>query len=357
MTTKDISQIDSNFKCVMVDGRPTAYLDTDTSPFVFEGLAWNNRPVYYRLPQYLTPNDVNEGALYSNQTAGCCVRFKCDSPFLAIRAKLTNSFDMNHMPRCGSAGFDLYIKNRNGQFVFVKAAQPNRDEENFERLLYPSAPQGMNEYLLNYPLYGSVEKVEIGTALESHIEAPTPHKISKPILFYGSSITQGGCASRPGNAYTSMLCRKLDAPQINLGFSGCGRGEIAIAKAIADLDLSCFVMDYDHNAPSIEHLNATHEIFFKTIREKNPNLPVLLLSMCDFYDNDYCKSRREIIRKTYENALASGDKYVAFIDGELLWGKDDRDACSVDGCHPNDLGFYRMAETIYPVLKELLERK
>lgn len=358
MATKDISKIDSNFKAAVVDGRETVYYDTENAPFVFEGLAWNKHSDYFRLPKHLTKEEVNQGALeLSHHTAGCCVRFQCDSPFITIRAKLTHSFDMNHMPRCGSAGFDLYIKNQEGKFIFTKAVQPNRDEVDLERLVHPALPAGMNEYLLNYPLYGGVEKVEIGVAPGSHIAAPSPHKISKPILFYGSSITQGGCASRPGNAYTSMLCRKFDAPQINLGFSGSGKGETAVAEAIAELDLSCFVMDYDHNAPDAEHLAATHETFFKIIRKKNPTLPILMLSKCDFYDNVPCKNRRAIIEKTYQNALAAGDKYVAYIDGELLWGKDDRDACSVDGCHPNDLGFYRMAEVIYPVLKELMERK
>ena len=351
----DISKIDSNFKAVTVDGRETVYYDTENAPFVFEGLAWNTPPDYYRLPRNFTKDDVNDGALeLSNHTAGCCVRFKSDSPFLAIRAKLAHSADMNHMPRCGSAGFDLYIRNQNGQYVFAKAVQPNPGEADLERLMLPAAPGGMNEYLLNYPLYGGVKKVEIGMAPGSVIAAAQPRKIAKPILFYGSSITQGGCASRPGNAYTSMLCRKLDAPQINLGFSGSGRGEIAVAEAIAELDLSCFVMDYDHNAPTVEHLQNTHEIFFKTIRQKNPHLPILLLSACDFYDNGDKPARREIIRKTWLNALAAGDRNVAFIDGELLWGSEDRDACSVDGCHPNDLGFYRMAEVILPVLKKLL---
>ena len=351
----DISSIDKNFQAAVVDGRETAYYDTATAPFVFEGLAWNDRP-YYRLPGNFTSAEVSEGALFlANHTAGCNVRFKTDSPFLTIRAKLVHSNDMNHMPRCGSAGFDLYVKNGEGKFIFQKAVQPNRDEVNVERLLYPQAPGGMQEYLLNFPLYGGVEKVEIGVAPGPDLQPPTPHKIKKPILFYGSSITQGGCASRPGNAYTSQLCRKLDATQINLGFSGSGKGDAAVARAIAELDLSCFVMDYDHNAPDPEHLEKTHEPFFKMIREKNPDLPILILSLCDFHGLEHQKQRREIIRKTYENAIAAGDQHVAFIDGELLWGTTDRDACTVDGCHPNDLGFYRMAETVYPVLKELLE--
>ncbi len=358
MATKDISKIDKNFQAAVVDNQETIYLNISQKPFVFEGLAWDNQN-FYRLPKHFTPKEINDGALeLAHHTAGCCVRFKSDSKFIALRAKLIHSCDMNHMTRCGSAGFDLYIKNRDGKFAFVKAAQPNRDEVDFERMVLPESPSGMNEYILNFPLYGGVEKVEIGVSPNSKMGSPSPHKITKPILFYGSSITQGGCASRPGNAYTSMLCRKLDAPQINLGFSGCGKGEEKVAETIAELDLSCFVMDYDHNAPTLEHLEATHEKFFKIIRAKQPTLPILMLSKCDFYpDRERNIERREVIKKTYRNAIADGDKYVEFLDGELLWGATDRDACTVDGCHPNDLGFYRMAETIYPILKELINRK
>ena len=353
----NISQIDSNFKTQEVDGHKIIYHSVMNKPFVFEGLGWKNYP-YYRIPCNFTDKDVNNGVLeLSHQTAGCCVRFRSNSKYIALKAQLEYSSDMNHMPRCGSSGFDLYIKNRYGQFVFIRAVQPNYKEIDLERIVYSDAPAKMNEYLLNFPLYGGAKEVQIGLDPDSLIEEATPHKIAKPILFYGSSITQGGCASRPGNVYTSILCRKLDAPQINLGFSGSAKGETAMAEAIASLDLSCFVMDYDHNAPDPEHLAATHEKFFKIIRKKNPKLPILIISKCDFHKGEFFnEERREIVRKTYENAVASGDKYTAFIDGETLWGKVNRDACSVDGCHPNDFGFYRMADKIYPVLKTLINK-
>ena len=153
----------------------------------------------------------------------------------------------------------------------------------------------------------------------------------------------------------------MDAPQINLGFSGSGRGEEAVAEAIASIPLSAFVMDYDHNAPSCEHLEATHEKFFRIIREKQPDLPIIIMSMCNIYpefDNAaYAENlkRMEIIRKTCKNAVKAGDKHVYFIDGRTLFGKTDRTACTVDGCHPNDLGFYRMYETVLPTLLKALK--
>ena len=133
-----------------------------------------------------------------------------------------------------------------------------------------------------------------------------------------------------------------------------------MANAIGKLKLSAFVLDYDHNAPTVEHLRATHEPFFKAVREAQPDLPVIMLSRCDYpnYDREKIASaneRREIIRRTYLNAIDSGDKKVWFIDGECLFGRDDRDACTVDNCHPNDIGFYRMYQNILPTLKTALE--
>ena len=133
-----------------------------------------------------------------------------------------------------------------------------------------------------------------------------------------------------------------------------------MAEAINSLDLSVLVLDYDHNAPDIEHLQKTHEPFFQTIRKAHPELPVIIVSRCDFSYNslaaaEICRRRREVIFQTFDNARKNGDKKVWFVDGEKLFGTDLHDCCTVDGCHPNDLGFYRMYKTMLPVLKEALK--
>ena len=208
----------------------------------------------------------------------------------------------------------------------------------------------MRQFTIWLPLYGGVESLEVGIEKGAKILAPMPHKIKKPVLFYGSSITQGGCASRPANAYTTMLCRELDAEQINLGFSGNAKGEIEIARDIASLNLAAFVFDYDYNAPTPEHLEKTHEPFFLEIRKKHPNLPIIILSRC----SNMTDRRRDIVKQTYLNAVARGDKNVSFIDGAELFGTTDKKYPTVDGCHPNDLGFYLMFQRILPTLKETL---
>lgn len=129
-----------------------------------------------------------------------------------------------------------------------------------------------------------------------------------------------------------------------------------MADYITTIEKSVFVMDYDHNSPSEEHLAATHEPFFRRIREREPELPIVILTRPDFDFHAECAPRREIIRATYEHAKAAGDENVYFLDGERFFGGEDRDACTNDCTHPNDLGMYRMAKVIEPVLRGILER-
>ena len=360
----DITRIDKNFSVQGADENGFLFRDVKQPPFVLEGLPWyeENHQAYFRLPLRFTKEDVNGSALaLSHHTTGVCVRFRSDSPELKIRAKLAYSCDMNHMPRAGSSGFDSYSKAPDGKMRYNFTVQPARDQVDVLATVGSNPRRQLCEWIIDFPLYGGVEKVEIGLKEGSMILPPLPHKVDAPVLFYGSSITQGGCASRPGNAYSSMLCRKVDAEQINLGFSGSGRGEIAVARAIGALKLAVFVMDYDHNAPDLAHLQKTHEPFFRAVREANPELPIILMSMCDIRtriqrepDGDFIR-RRQVIRDTYEHAVAAGDRLVYFIDGETLFGRKMFDACTVDGCHPNDFGFYRMYKHVLPVLKKALK--
>lgn len=358
----EITKIDKNFAAQEVDENGCLYRDVKEKPFSLEGLAWyeENEKAYRRLPVRFTENEINSGAIsLSPHTSGVCVRFRSDSKQIMIRATLFASCDMNHMPRAGSCGFDSYCRPLNGEWTYNTTVQPGRTETGVVTKINAIAgrnPEGrLCDWIINFPLYGGVEQVELGLQENSILLEPTPYKVKDPILFYGSSITQGGCASRPGNQYSSMLCRKVNAPQINLGFSGSGMGEIALAQEIAKLKLSAFVMDYDHNAPNTEHLQKTHEAFFQAIRSVQKDLPIVMMSRCDYKPTAENDLRREIVRTTYMNAVRNGDKHVYYIDGEILFGKNMRDACTVDGCHPNDLGFFRMYKHVLPVLKKALK--
>ncbi len=216
----------------------------------------------------------------------------------------------------------------------------------------------MREITINFPHYNKVVDLYVGLSENAVFEEATPYKYDKKVIFYGSSITQGGCVSRAGTAYTNILSNNLGFDFVNLGFSASARGEIIMAEYIAEQNPDIFVMDYDHNAPNSEHLEKTHEPFFKRFRELRPDTPVVMLSAPNIrFCNEDMEKRREIVKTTHENACKNGDMNVYFVDGKMLWGDDDWDLCAVDALHPNDLGQYRMAKCIEPLLEKILNEK
>ncbi len=355
----DISKLDKNFVSEKVEGLDVVYRNALESPFVLEGFPWRLKDAsgvaLYRLPRALAAGDVGSGVLeLAKHTAGGVVRFRTNSRHIVLRAEIQRlNPNLGHMPAAGSSGFDVF-RNRT---VHIKTINPANWESRIPSPLVAvvckSAPAEMCDYTIYLPLYNGLRSLEIGLVPNAKIETPTPHKIGKPILFYGSSITQGGCASRTSNAYAAMLCRELDAPMINLGFSGNAKGEPKIAELIASLDLSAFVYDYDYNAPSVGHLKNTHEPFFKLIRKARPNLPIVMLGRITNAEPE----RDKIVRKTYENALESGDKKVWYVDGQKLLSGADISYLTVDNCHPNDLGFFLMFKNSLPVLKRALNAR
>lgn len=354
-----IEEIDSNLGAQRIGDELIHFFNAFEAPFVLEGFPWSAPgESLYRLPKHFSLNEVNEGQLrLAHHTSGGAIRFATDARYLALRATLHESCDMDHMPLTGSMGFDLF-RGRGSDAIHVATVKPQRDQLELEAIIFGNE-EGMQEWLINLPLYSGVESLEIGLSPDASIQIPAFHQIEAPVLFYGSSITQGACASRPGNAYPAMLCRELDVELINLGFAGSAHGELPLAAAIGDLKLSAFVMDYDHNPATVEPLRATHEKFFKAVREKQPELPILLISRCDFWDyknTAACRERREVIHTTWRNARARGDLNVFFIDGEQLFGATHRTWCTVDTCHPNDLGFYKIFEQVLPTLRIALSQ-
>ena len=356
----DISRIDPNLATRTADENGFRFHDVHSAPFSLEGLAWKeeNKGAFYRLPPDLAPPDIHPHELVlAHHTSGVCVRFRSDSRQIIIRAKLAYNTDTNQIRPGALKGFDTYRRLPDGPLLHNRTLAPDYGTTDVCAECGRNYDGVLCEWLVNCPSYCGLESLEIGLLEGSVILPPTPHRIPEPIIFYGSSITQGACATRPGNAYTSMLCRALDAEQVNLGFSGNAIGEPALARAIASRRLSAFVLDYDHNASGPEHLAQTHEAFFRIVREAHPYIPIIILSMCDIRTfvlhtgKTTAPERREVIRQTYLHARDNGDENVYFIDGETLFGDDDFDACSVDGCHPNDLGFYRMYRRILPVLQ------
>lgn len=355
MKSIKIEEIDENFVIPCTRKNKYTYMDVTSGIFEISGFPWIKSNKSFCRLGIDSLHKFSEGIQHlAWYTSGGVVRFISDSPAIAIRVQLISANDMSHMPRSGSSGIDLYIGNGKNK-KFVKSAMPRSGQKEYEAI-FEGFEQKVREWTINMPLYNGVKKLEIGLLSGTKLEKPSDYSIENPIVFYGSSITQGGCASRPGNSYTHIICRWLNANMVNLGFSGSAKGEPEMAELISRIEMSAFVMDYDHNAPDIEHLKKTHENFFKTIRKAQAHLPVVIVSMPDFDKTpDESEARRAIIYETYKNAINRDDKNVYFVDGQTLFGSENRDACTVDGCHPNDLGFMRMAENMYPIIKQALE--
>lgn len=352
-----ISEIDKNLAVeseLKKNNDKIAFVDATSAPIVITGAA----EPYLRLPQSLIDTLRPELAWLSRYTSGIRVRFRTDSPFIVINATLPSVDLMCHMPLTGSSGFDVYV----GTTFEGFAAPAGITTTHFEKMINfvsPADEDGMRDITINFPLYNRVTSLSVGFDESRSIVAPKKQKYGK-VAFYGSSITQGGCASRPGNNYSQILAKWLDFEPINLGYSGNAFGDTAIAEYIASLELDAFVMDYDFNARSYEELETTHEPFFKTIRNAQPTTPIVFVTNPIARILDRMESsiiRKDIILKTYMNARQAGDDNVYFVDGMTLLDGIDYGCCTVDNLHPTDLGFLRMAEHIYPMLEKALERR
>lgn len=338
-----ISDIDKNFESKSAEST-SVFLNVLQKPFKIYGVHYEQNR-FVRMPISIA-SSVSEGvAMLNNQTAGGRVRFKTDSPFVALKAKLNTPSKMPHMTTIGSCGFDLFADNR-----FVGSFIPPYDfVDGFESVLQVDA-RSVYEVTVNMPLYCGVSELYIGLAKDSSVFEADDYADIPPIVYYGSSITQGGCASRPGNCYQHIIQREINIDCINLGFSGNAKAEKQMIEYLASLKMSLFVMDYDHNAPSLEHLKNTHEQLYRGIREKHPFLPILIITKPDIHTEE-CLKRRDFIRSNYEKFLAEGDKNVHFIDGSSFF--PERGLCTVDSIHPTDLGFYFMAEKIGDKIKQI----
>ena len=291
---------------------------------------------------------------HGRRVPGGRVCFRTDSENIVIKVKLNTLHVDIGMSLYASQSVNVYVGDRPTS-RFLGVACP-RDYETKDIIGRYKKDKIMEDVTVLLPRNEILESVFIEIDDGATIEAPTPYKYEKPIVFYGSSITEGGISCNMCNAYTAIISRHLDTDYINLGFSGNAKGELEVADYINTIDFSIFVYDYDHNSPNVEHLWQTHEPFFKRIREKHPDTPVVMMTRpFAVYGKDEC-ARREAVYATYKNAVDAGDKNVYFIDGETFFKDcDDREMCFIDTIHPNDYGFHLMAQKVEPLIKKLLE--
>ena len=348
----DIRELDANFQFGEITTEGLHWYGREQACFEWEGCA--DREHLHRIGA-ADLQRLPERVQYTAPSAGIRLRFRSDTACVALKALIMFLPDMSRMARSGSHGFDLYVGEEGETPAFRQIFMPENGRKEVSGEYRLPADGKIRDFELNLPLYNGVEEFWLGLSEGAVILPPQPRKLDKPVVFYGSSITQGGCASRPGSAYTNLIAQQLQVPVVNLGFSGNAKGEPEMAEYIASLPMAAFVMDYDHNAETPEELARTHEPFFRIIREKQPQLPVLLMSRPNSDgDPGDAAERFRIIRRTWQTARAAGDDRVWLLDGRTLFGARLRDNCTVDGCHPNDLGFYRMYQSVRKKLVEML---
>ena len=289
--------------------------------------------------------------------AGGRILFSTDSPFVALRVEYGRGAVPTVCNHCFTHGFDLYRFESDQKYKFVAAYRPAKDFD-YKTAEYKVNTRNNGEVrsmLINLPHFSETKKIYIGLAKGSKLERGAEYRNEKPIVFYGSSITHGAAAGRPGNTYENFISQKYNLNYTNLGFAGGAKGQPTMAAYIASLDMSMFVCDYDHNAPDAKHLEETHYLFYEIIRRAHPDIPYIMISRPDNTPLPKADdARKRAIINSYEKALAAGDKNVYFIDGSTLLEGEFAESCTSDGSHPNDLGFLRMADKIGAVIARIM---
>ena len=313
---------------------------------------------FERIPQVIA-DATNDGVQVNNHhTAGVHIRFKTNAKKIGVRVLFPYLKTFTHMPLSGTGGFDLYVDHEEkGQYSFSEFLvlyRPKYDVKDYYEEIQEVSGE-TQYYTLNFPLYNAITTLEIGFSEGAFLEPGMPYRNELPVVYYGSSITQGACASRPGLSYEARISRTYNLNYVNLGYSGHAKGEQVIMEYISKIPMSLFVYDYDHNS-SVEELAVNHKRGYEIVRRVNPDLPIIFVTRPDGRRHvEASKKRFDIIRETYESALINGDKNVYFVDGFQFYAGEHPEDCSVDGLHPNDEGFAGMAKYIGLAVKEALK--
>lgn len=360
---KHIGDLDKRMAVVNSGNNHVVWYSPDDAPMVLSGVRFRKPGgEFRRLPENPSiPDAVN---FLASHTAGMQLRFVSNTSKIRLRVQLFRPSRMDHMAAIGAFGFDFYCDNP-GPLTFRGAGRISSlkdDDYECDLVRKPLSPV-MRNIVINFPLYSGIKKLEIALDAGADVAPPLPWADPKPIVVYGTSITQGGCASRPGMAYTNILSRRMNREFLNYGFSGNGKGEPEMAQQLSEIpDPALYLLDYEANARA--GMITTLGKFIDILRCRHKNVPIVVLSGLRFNEvwegftepADVVKKKLEI-KEFQANEVSlrrqAGDKNIYFLDGETLRGQWWSEA-SVDGCHQTDLGFLLMANTIEPFLKSLL---
>jgi hypothetical protein len=312
---------------------------------------------YVRFPQEykktLRPDVWDLG----QHSAGISIRFRTNSPGISVRWTVKGDNIMDHMAFTGIKGIDLYAY-VDGHWKYINTGRVKGKTNVFT--MVRSGGGIFREYLLNLPLYDGIDSLSIGINSSAEISVPKENYLiaRKPVVYYGTSIAQGGCASRPGMAFTNILSRAMDRSFINMGFSGSGTFDLSVGEAMCETDAALYVIDCNPNTQTEQIYDRAVELV-KLLKKKRPLVPVLLVE--GFYyengfvnplDSDTEKKRIEL-RRAFRLLKESGVKQLYYKKGDGMIGYDHEG--TVDGVHPNDLGMLRIAESLKPAIQKILK--
>lgn len=329
------------------------YLDVKNAPFRLYG--FDNG--FERVPAEIAKATSESVERLARTSAGGRVRFRTNSDYIVVHGDFDYTENGTTWPIAAQAGFDIYFT-ENGKQKFrgvFGGSKPTGQNYSENRLRFTNE---MKDVTIYFPVVTAFTNMYIGLHEGCVLEEMENYKYETPVVFYGSSIVHGVGAGRASTPYPSIISRRLDCNFRNLGFGGAAKAEKPIMEYIAGLDMSVFVYDYDHNAPTYEHLEKTHYEGYKIFRAKQPTTPVIMASRVDI---DCCNRAenerwRALIKSNYERAKVEGDENIYFIDGEEIYPTELRDDCTCDGCHPNDMGYRYMADAFGKIIKELIEK-
>ena len=331
----------------------------DVSKWDVEGRGWapsEFASFYDRLPA--KAEGKVRGAVWnlSRHSAGLNAQFKTDATSIHVRYRLRSaSLSMSHMPATGVSGVDLYAQDKSKRWRWVAVSRPNKQD--FKQTLIKGLAPGVRSYMLYLPLYNGLTKLEIGVPTSAKF-TPVKPRTSKPILFYGTSITHGACASRPGMPHPAILGRRLNMPVINLGFSGNGRMESEVGALLSEIDPAVYVIDClpNMNAQTVTQRAAP---LVRQLRKARPNTPIILVEDRAFTNTwirpdrqNFHTANRAALKKAFETLKGEGVTKLYYLKGDDLLG-DDSDGAT-DGSHPSDLGFFRQANVMEPIIRKAL---
>lgn len=335
---------------------------TDASEFPVFGKAVDRTSARYeRLPSELLGVSRDPVWYLGRHSAGLYIRFRSNSTSIHARWESTFNNTMTHMTDTGTKGLDLYAL-VDGEWRYVCSAQPQG--KNSERCIIADMDPVGREYMLYLSLYDGVSSLEIGVDEGAFIGKPAVDspRTDKPIVMYGTSILQGGCANRPGMAHTNIISRRLDREVINLGFSGNALLDMEIARLMASVeDPGLFVLDYAPNAYA-DMIDEQGEEFFRIIRDAHPDVPVVFIEDVIFPHSAFDRrilrevtEKNEAQKRLYSRLKKTGEKKIYYISAEGMIGEDGE--ATVDGIHFTDLGMMRYVSHILPTLKKALRKQ